>query len=202
MTPRISMDAVLVRLAEQGLTEEVARRSLYATVAVLGERLVDDEARALSEVLPGELAESIEGVEYDSDFSTEELFERVRRRMRTTAGRAREDAEVVLAVLGDLVSRDRRRRIGQGLPEQAAEIWLGSRELGAPPSYRSASRAPAISTLASARPGSTHPLSEAAPTSGQTPETRRVAYEGGHKTRPYKTGSWKIETGRVRKPAK
>jgi uncharacterized protein (DUF2267 family) len=160
MTSRISMADVLARLAEQGLTDEAARRSLHATIAVLGERLVDDEARALSEVLPGELAESIEGVEYDTDFSTDELFERVRRRMRTTGGRAREDAEIVLAALGDLVSRDRRHRIARGLPEQAREIWLASRELGAPPPYRSASRAPAIPTLASARPGSTRPLSE------------------------------------------
>jgi len=167
MTPRISMAAVLDRLAEQGLQDEAARRSLYATVAVLGERLVDDEARALAEALPGELAESIEGVEYDSDFSTEELFERVRRRMHTTPARAREDAEIVLAALGDFMSQDRRRRIAHGLPEQAAEIWLGTRELGEPPPHRSPSRAPPMSTLASARPGSTHPLSEAAPPAGQ-----------------------------------
>jgi uncharacterized protein (DUF2267 family) len=175
MTPRISMTFVLDRLAEQGLTDEAARRSLYATIAVLGERLVDDEARALAEVLPGELAESIEGVEYDTDFTSDELFERVRRRMHTTAARAREDAEIVLAVLGDAMSYDRRRRIGRGLPEQAAAIWLGSRVLGEPEPYRSVPRAPAVSTLASSRPGSAHPLSEAAPVSAHTHSVARNA---------------------------
>jgi|GEM_PF-2031053 len=176
MTPRIPMSTVLERLAEQGLTEDAARRSLYATIAVLGERLVEDEARALAEVLPGELAESIEGAEYDCDFGTEELFERVRRRLHTTPARAREDAEIVLAVLGDALGRDdRRRRIAHGLPDRAAEIWLGSRELGEPPPYRSASRAPAIATLASARPGSAHPLSEATPSTGQSHSVARNA---------------------------
>ncbi len=173
MAPRIAMNDVLAGLAEQGLTEEAARSSLYATIAVLAERLVADEASALAEVLPAELAESVAGVEYDSDFSADELFERVRRRMHTNPGRAREDAEVVLAVLGALVSGDRRLRIARGLPEQAAEIWLGSRELGAAPSYRGPARAPAISTLASARPGSTHPLSEAAPSPGHSSSVAR-----------------------------
>jgi uncharacterized protein (DUF2267 family) len=175
MTPRIAMSLVLEGLAEQGLTEDAARRSLYATVAVLGERLVDDEARALAQVLPGELAESIEGVEYDSDFSTEELFERVRRRLHTTAARAREDAEIILAVLGAAMAPERRRRIARGLPERAAEIWLGTRELGEPPPHRSASRAPPSPTLASARPGSTHPLSEAEVPAGQTHSVARNA---------------------------
>ena len=176
MTPRIPMSSVLTRLAEQGLTEEAARRSLYATIAVLGERLVDDEARALADLLPGELAESLEGVEYDSDFGTDELFERVRRRLHTTPARAREDAEIVLAVLGDAIGHDdRRRRIAHGLPERAAEIWLGNRELGEPPPYRSVSRGPAIATLASARPGSTHPLSESAPPAGQSHSVARNA---------------------------
>jgi uncharacterized protein (DUF2267 family) len=173
MTQRISMPAVLERLAEQGLTGDAATLALSATVAVLGERLVDDEARALAEVLPTELAESIEGVEYDTDFSTDELFERVRRRMRTTPARAREDAEIVLAVIGESLGRDVRRRIARGLPEQAAAIWLGTRELGEPPGYRTPPRAPAMSTLASARPGSTHPLSEAAPPSGHTHSVAR-----------------------------
>lgn len=166
MTPRISMTSVLERLAAQGLTDEAARRSLYATIAVLGERLVEDEARALAEVLPGELAESIEGIEYDSDFGADELFERVRRRMHATPSRAREDAEIVLAVLGESMSRDRRSRIARGLPALAAEIWLGPHEVGEPAAYREVSHAPVIATLASSRPGSAHPLSEAAPPKG------------------------------------
>jgi len=174
MTTRIAMDEVLDRVAQRGLTDEAAaRRSLRATLAVLGERLVDDEARALAEIVPTELVESLSMSEYDSDFSTEELFERVRRRERTSAGRARENAEIVLAVLGECMSLDRRRRIARGLPELAAELVRGGRELGEPPPYRAAVRAPRGAPLASARPGSAHPVSEAGPPSGQSHSVAR-----------------------------
>jgi uncharacterized protein (DUF2267 family) len=167
MMPRISMDALLDRIAQHGLADkDAARRSLRATLAVLGERLVDDEAMALAEVVPLELAKSIENSEYDCDFRTEELFERVRRRGRMTAGRARENAEIVLTALGECLSHDLRRRIARGLPEQAAELLCGGRPLGEPPPHRAASHARRDATLASGRPGSTHPVSEAAVTPG------------------------------------
>jgi uncharacterized protein (DUF2267 family) len=169
MTPRISMLTLFDRLTDQGLVDEkTARRVLHATLAVLGERLVVDEARALAEALPAELAALVLGSEYDADFSADELFERVRRRAREprNAAHAREAAEIVLAVLGECLDPDRRRRIARGLPGQAAELLLGGRELGEPPPHRMAPLAPEIATLASSRPGSTHPLYEAAPPSG------------------------------------
>jgi uncharacterized protein (DUF2267 family) len=159
----IPMDTVLEHLARHGLADgDAARRAVRATLAVLGERLVDDEAMALTEVLPAELAPSIENSEYDSDFTTEELFERVRRRDATTPARAREAAEIVLTALGECLTHDLRRRIARGLPEHAAELLLGERELGAPPPHHLAPPAPRRTTLASGKPGSTHPLSEAA----------------------------------------
>lgn len=174
MIARMSMEGLLDRLAQRGLADdEAARRSLRATLAVLGERLVDDEAKALAEVVPSELASSLESSEYDSDFSTEELFERVRRRERTTAGRARENAAIVLTALGECMSLDRRKRVARGLPELAGELVLGGREVGEPPPHRASAHAPRIATLASARPGSAHPVSEAAPPSGHTHSVAR-----------------------------
>ena len=174
MTPRIPMATLLERLAKHGLVdEEAARRSLRATLAVLGERLVDDEARALVETVPAELVAGLENSEYDADFTTEELFERVRRREQTSAGRARENAEIVLTALGECMDLDRRRRIARGLPELAAQLLLGGRELGEPPPHRAASRSSRGAPLASARPGSTHPVSEAAPPSGHTHSVAR-----------------------------
>jgi uncharacterized protein (DUF2267 family) len=168
MTRRIAMNELLERLAHRGLVDEVeARASLRATLTVLGERLVDDEAKVLAEVVPDEIAESIEESEYDSDFGTEELFERVRRREHISASRARENAEIVLLALGECLSAERRRRVARGLPEQAAELLLGARELGEPPPHPSARHA-SSRTLAEARPGSKHPLSEAAPPQGHT----------------------------------
>ncbi len=163
MTPRIPMDELLERLAQRGLTSPTAaRRSLRATLAVLRERLVDDEARALAEVVPRELSDLLEGT-YDSDFTAEELFERVRRREHTEGGRAREDAEIVLLALGACLDEDRRRRIARGLPDRAAELLLGKftapSAFGEPPPHRYA----AANSLAAGQPGSAHPVSESGP---------------------------------------
>jgi uncharacterized protein (DUF2267 family) len=169
MSARISLDTILDRLAERGLTDEArARRVLHATLAVVGERLVEDEARALAEVLPDELAPIVSTAGYDSDFTAEELFDRVGRREHASdrpSGRAREEAEVVLAVLGDCLSADRRHRVARGLPGVAGPLVAGDRVLGEPPPHATAARAPRVATVASSRPGSTHPLSGAAPPS-------------------------------------
>jgi uncharacterized protein (DUF2267 family) len=178
MAERIPMDVLLARLVDEGLVDEVtARRALDATVAVLGERLVEDEARALAEVLPTELVAILEAGEHDSDFDADELFERVRRREQTTAARARESAEVVLAVLGEHLGQDRRHRIARGLPGLAAELVLGEREgereRGEPPPHAVAPLAPRVATIASSGAGSTHPLSESGPAAGQTHSVAR-----------------------------
>jgi uncharacterized protein (DUF2267 family) len=169
MSAHISIDAILDLLAERGLTDEArARAALHATLAVLGERLVEDEALALAQELPDELAKIVATSEYDSDFTAEELFDRVGRREHASGGRVREEAEIVLAVVGECLSADRRQRIARGLPGLAAQLFAGERELGEPPPYAAASRPPNVATVASSRPGSTHPLSEASPPAGQT----------------------------------
>lgn len=160
---RISMPTLLEGLAQRGLADEnAARHLLRATLGVLGERLVDDEAEALAEVVPTELAACIDRSEYDGDFSADELFERVRRREHTPGARAKESAEIVLTVLGACLSPEVRMRIARGLPEQAAELLCGGRELGGdPPPHRDVPRAPRGVTLATGGAGSRHPLSGA-----------------------------------------
>jgi uncharacterized protein (DUF2267 family) len=128
----MTSDALVDGLLEEGFTDaEKARRSLRSTLAVLGERLVDAEAKALAEQLPDELAEIVEDVEYDYAFGTKELYERVRRRERTTPAAAREHAEMVLTVLGRALARERRARIARALPERAGELLLVARDLRA-----------------------------------------------------------------------
>lgn len=165
---RITMQTLLDGLAQRGLADKTASRHvLRATLAVLGERLVDDEAQALGEVLPAELAECIDRSEYDGDFGAEELFDRVRRREHTPDSRAKESAEIVLTVLGACLGPDVRMRIARGLPARAAELLLGGRECSGEPSpHRDAPRASRTVTLAGGRSGSRHPLSEAAPPAG------------------------------------
>ena len=179
MSSRLSLDTILDRLAERGLTDDaIARAALHATLAVIGERLVEDEARALAEGLPDELAMLVATSEYDSSFDDDELFERVSRRAHERCGRAREEAEIVLGVLGDCLGAERRGRIARGLPSLAARLLEGGverghGELGEPPPYADAPRAPRVATVASSRPGSMHPLSEAAPPAGHTHSVAR-----------------------------
>jgi uncharacterized protein (DUF2267 family) len=165
---RMTMQTLLDGLAQRGLADErAARHLLRATLAVLGERLLDDEAQALGEAVPAELAECIDRSEYDCDFSAEELFERVRRREHTPDSRAKESAEIVLTVLGACLVPEVRMRIARGLPARAAELLRGEYEGGGEPlPHRDAPRASRTVTLAAGRSGSSHPLSEAAPSPG------------------------------------
>jgi hypothetical protein len=82
------MDVLLERVAERGLADEgAARRAMAATVAVMAERLVDDEVKTLAAAVPMDLVASVANSEYDSDFSSDELFERIRYREHATSAR-------------------------------------------------------------------------------------------------------------------
>jgi uncharacterized protein (DUF2267 family) len=158
-------------MRRRGLAPDEADRALRATLAVIGERLVDDEAKTLASWLPNRLAKVVEDSEYDADFGTRELFTRVARRMRTNPGRALEDAEIVLASLGEALGGERAGRLARALPETAADLVLGKREpdpsAEAPP-HPDPRRPPRLSTIATGRPGSKRPLSEARAPAGHT----------------------------------
>ena len=169
MTGRMTLDGLLDRVARRGLTDgETAHRALRATLAVLGERLVDDEAAALADVLPAELAPTVENVEYDADFGSADLYDRVRRREMTTAGDAKEHVEMIVGALGDCLGADLRTRLARALPRQVAEVLLGRPAGDDPPSHRIAPLPENAATLATGRGGSRHPLCEASATAGQT----------------------------------
>jgi uncharacterized protein (DUF2267 family) len=177
---RPSMEDLLERLARRGLEDaELAARALRATLAVLGERLVDDEATALVEVLPPELGRLVENVEYDTDFSSAELYHRVARRERTTDARAKEVAEIVIAALGESMDDDHQVRLARALPDGISDLLLGrpERPRGEPPPYGTGTstrrREKTSRTLATGRPGSEHPLSEAPPPSGHAHSVAR-----------------------------
>ncbi len=169
MSERMTFDGLLERLARRGLPDrETAKRALRATLAVLGERLVDDEAAALAELLPAELAPAVDNVEYDADFGSADLYERVGRRELTAAGAAKEHAEMVLGALGDFLDDDLRTRLARALPRQVGEVLLGRPAWDEPPPHGMPARAETVTTLAMGRIGSRHPLSEATAPAGQT----------------------------------
>lgn len=140
-----------------------ARRIIDATLAVLGERLCSHESAALASCLAPTLRGIVAATSFDSDFDAAELYERVRRRAGVSAGLAREQAQVVLAAIGRAAPDEVLVRLERALPAEIAAILRG-REDGEPPPV-TPSRG---SNLASGRPGSRRPISEAAPRSAQT----------------------------------
>jgi uncharacterized protein (DUF2267 family) len=122
----VTMETLLAVMARRGLPDAAAAaRALRATLHVLGECFVDDEALALAEVLPEELARIVDNVEYDGARGTADLYDRVGVYAHTSAPRATEHAQIVLAALGELIDHERRSRFARALPDQAAEVLLG-----------------------------------------------------------------------------
>jgi uncharacterized protein (DUF2267 family) len=153
--------------------QATAERSLRATLGSLGQRLTDDEAAALAGQLPKELARVLDQSEYDGDFDAAEFYERVRRREKTLPGLEREHADIVLRALGEVLDLEVRAGLIRALPDAIGQRLLAP-ELGPPPPHPTATHAPSLSTLARGRPGSRHPVSEAAaPASGQTHSVAR-----------------------------
>lgn len=123
---QITTETLLDGMARRGLSDRgLAVRALRATLLVLGECFLDDEAFALAEILPAELARVIDNVEHDGDRGTADLYHRVGEHARTSAAHATEHAQIVLAVLGEVIDQDRRTRLARALPEQAAGVLLG-----------------------------------------------------------------------------
>ncbi len=154
------MDDIVERLSERGLTRDEAARVIHATLESLGERLTEDEARALALALPPMHARSLLELDYDGDFDAAELFERVRRRTHREPGPNREQAQMVLRAVGERLDASLRRRLARALPSEIMDLFE-ERNDAEPPPHATHARLPRRPTLASGRPGSAHPLSEA-----------------------------------------
>jgi uncharacterized protein (DUF2267 family) len=144
----------------------MARKAACATLAVLGSRLTDDEAGKLASRLSPELARIVEEEDYDSDFDAAELYERVRRRTGQPPGLAREQTDVVLRALGEVLDEPELARLARVLPEPIVRGLRGPAQVEVPP--YGVPPPPPRSSLAEGRPGSTHPIAEAAPPSGHS----------------------------------
>lgn len=184
MDEMIETKKLVEDLVDAGLTRATAKRSVRATLAVLGERLTSDEARWLASRFVGEGKLLLEEARHDPNIDANELFARVQRRLTrgVSLAIARERAEVVLASLGRRASPEIRARLERALPPDLAAL-LRPRELGEPPPPRLgrgrtlATGAPPTqrhsvvreenphgdSKLSSAHPGYATPISEARP---------------------------------------
>ena len=180
--PQLSHAALLDRIVASGLPDrDIADRALWATLSVLGQRFTDDEALALSAVLEEDLARAVEQSECDNpNFGAGELYERVRKQECTSPGSAREHVDIVVRALGEALDHDLRTRLARALPERVARCLLPAESTEPPVIEHRPSSAP-LETLASGRPGSRHPLSEASPDVGQMHSVARTTSEAHEK---------------------
>jgi uncharacterized protein (DUF2267 family) len=169
----MTWDELAERVAlHAGLDRDGAERALTAVASVLGQRLGRPEAEALAGELPAACGAALLGAAFDGAFDRDDFVARVAAREGVAAGFAIEHVVAVLGAIGEAASQPTLARL---------EHALGA-ELFAPFTTHSAAAAPAAAphvggghTLADGRPGSRHPLSEAAPPAGQSESVARSA---------------------------
>jgi uncharacterized protein (DUF2267 family) len=148
-----------------------AMRAIRATLVALGERLRDEERAALERELPASLRSLLNRAAYTGDFDRNELFARVARHGGLDRGCALEYAEVVCSALAMELPWESLTRLRRELGPSIASLLvepLARRTTATAPSP------PSGSTLASGRPGSGHPLSEARLDRAQTGSVART----------------------------
>lgn len=154
-----SSAALIETVMRDGLpSARIASRAVVATLHVLGERLTDDEAKLVADALPTDLARVIEQREYEGDFDASELYGRFAEIAKTSPGDAREQVDVVLRVVAELLDDDARARVSRALPPELARRF-DPETFGPPPPHGEGPPAPRR-TLSTGKPGSAHPLSE------------------------------------------
>jgi uncharacterized protein (DUF2267 family) len=146
-------------------------RAIRATLVALGERLRDEERAALAREIPRSLRSLLDRAAYAGDFDRDELFARVARHGALDRGRALEYAEIVCEALATELPWDLLARLRRELGPSIASLLV---EPERPPVVATASP-PSGSTMASGRPGSRHPVSEARLDRAQTGSVVRAA---------------------------
>jgi uncharacterized protein (DUF2267 family) len=157
----------IVALAGLDTTRE-AERALRATLAALGELLPEKERRAFADALPSRLGMVLEMRKHHGPFGLEEFFGHVQRREVTSAGFAREHAQVVCRVLGEALPDDARARLERAVPAEYVDLFRGVSRDTAPPPTHPVEPGARHHSLATGKPGSRHPVSEAHPDSAHT----------------------------------
>ncbi|MFT3767757.1 MAG: DUF2267 domain-containing protein [Minicystis sp.] len=162
----ISYDDLVAEVQRRAGLEgpEEAERLLAVTARALGERLLPDEAGPVASALPEPAAQRIREARYERDFDIDELYDRVGRREGAGHGFGREHAQAVCQIIGESVPEAVRVRLQKHLGPSFAPLFEPRPHTSPPP--RPVHASPSVepgrgTTLATGRPGSRHPVSEA-----------------------------------------
>lgn len=163
-------DELIQRLLDAGFHDRAsAAAAVRATISAFVRCLTPEEAGAFARSVDGLLdAGASRGGSAGADRpGAEDMYELVRRSENVAAGAAREHAQIVLGAIGERLDPALRLRLVGRLPADLARL-LEARDIGAPPDHVPPSFLPPLHTLASGRPGSRHPISEARPERAQS----------------------------------
>jgi uncharacterized protein (DUF2267 family) len=141
-----------------------ADRALASVASVLCGALSRADVDALAENLPAPLPERLRSGAGEAALTgARELYDRVSARAATTPGLALEETQVILQVLAEISGYEALVRVRKHLPPDVADLlWPREPPAEPPPRERVAETSRVVhETLASGRPGSHRPLSEA-----------------------------------------
>jgi uncharacterized protein (DUF2267 family) len=175
-------------VAWRGGFEDVARASrlVEEVLRAFGEELVPDEARGLAHALPEPLAGWILAGPHTGVLSADALYRRVAERTGTPLGFAIEHTRVVLGALGHRLPETTLLRLRRHLSPDLGELFA-PRPAPSPPLHLRRTPEPPPGeghTLATGRPGSRHPLSEAKKLSSSPGLTQEREHETLAEGRP------------------
>jgi uncharacterized protein (DUF2267 family) len=154
-----------------------AERAIRATLATLGGQLPARERNAFANALPATFRASL-GEDGYRALDRGEFYQLVGLREGVSLGFAREHAQVVCRVLGEQLPPDLCGAISQLLPESVADLFQQRpRSTPPPPPHPVPHGGEQHHTLATGKPGSRHPISEARPPGAHS---HSVAEENPH----------------------
>ena len=151
-----------------GFAEGEAIAAIASVLAALRGQLGRPEAEALADALPDDFGAPLRAGRYAAVGS---LAERIASAERISTGAARERVATVCRALAALLPAPILARVRHALPPDSAELLAPPAPEVPLEAHPHAQR----STLAEARPGSTHPLSESRPRPGEALRLRTEA---------------------------
>lgn len=142
--------------------DAASEQALFAVLKSWSSRLMPEERAALARALPAECAQILRevGVSPRGDAAAVDALAQTERVSRATA---LEHLEVVASVLGE--DSEARRILSRAFPELERHLAGSGHEAGELPDYPPLERA--NRQLSGGRPGSAHPLADAAPDRAQ-----------------------------------
>ena len=157
---------------QTGLAPAQGLRLIRRVLGSLNEVLVEDELTTLRGCLPAALQAALSARAGRATSSVDRLFARVQRLEFARRPVAIERTEIVCRLLGAMLPADVVLRWTRDLPAPVAALFLATVPAGLPadvPAPRPAPprRPPPVSTLATGRPSSDHPVSSARPERAQ-----------------------------------